>query len=58
MTLKKLNNLKVLKNTSHIALSVGIKEDFENLDKVLKEFGFLNSLLMLQTVIQNIYIIC
>ena len=40
--LKKLNKIKILKKSyPNIALSVGIKkEDFQNLDKVLKEFSF------------------
>ena len=54
--LKKLNKIKYKKIYPNIALSVGIKkEDFQNLDKVLKEFSFLNLfVLMLQTDIQNI----
>ena len=40
--IKKINQFKKIKKIhSNIALSVGIKkEDFENLDKVLKEFSF------------------
>ena len=37
-------NKNIKKIFSNIALSVGIKkEDFQNLDKVLKEFSFFNS---------------
>ena len=39
----KIKQNKNIKNFSNIALSVGIKkEDFQKLDKVLKEFSFLN----------------
>ena len=57
MIVKKIKQNKNIKKIfPNIALSVGIKrEDFQNLDKVLKEFSFLNSfVLMLQMDTQNI----
>ena len=55
---KKIKAFKNIKSIyPNVALSIGIKkEDFENLDKILKEYSFLNLfVLMLQMVIQNIF---
>ena len=53
---KKLKQYKKIKPIfQNIALSIGIKkEDYDRLDKILKEFSFLNLfVLMLPMVIQN-----
>ena len=55
---KKIKAFKNIKSIyPNVALSIGIKkEDFENLDKILKEYSFSNLfVLMLRMVIQNIF---